>query len=144
MKVREIMSCHGRPISSSAMLREASDRMRRLDVSALPVIENHQIVGVITDRDLAVKAAAAGLDPTTTPIREVMTTDVACCSEADDVEEAARTMDNHQVRRLVVLGPDHQAIGIVSVGDLALKTGDEYLAQEVREEIRGPAGGHRP
>jgi CBS domain-containing protein len=125
MKVREIVSRRVSQISSSAMLSEAADRMRRLRVSALPVVENNRIVGLITDRDIAIKAAAAGMNPRTTPISYVMARKVACCSEQDDVEEAARIMESRQVHRLVVLGADGRAVGVLSVGDLALKATDE-------------------
>jgi CBS domain-containing protein len=126
MKVREIVGRRASQISSSAMLGEAADRMRRSRVSALPVVEDHRIVGLITDRDIAIKAAAAGMNPRTTPIGHVMARQVACCSEQDDVEEAARIMESRQVHRLVVLGADGRAVGVLSVGDLALKAADEY------------------
>src|SRR5512138_1581901 len=102
MKVREIVSQPVSQISSSAMLSEAADRMRTSKTNALPVVENNRIVGLITDRDIAIKAAAAGMNPRTTPIGHVMARQVACCSEQDEVEEAARIMEGHQVHRLVV------------------------------------------
>jgi len=135
MKVREIVSRRVRQISSSAMLSEAADRMRTLDSGALPVVEDNRIVGLVTDRDIAVKAAAAGLNLRITPVRDVMTTEVACCSEDDDVEKAARIMEDNQVCRLVVLGPDRKAVGILSVADLALKSGGEHSPYRELETI---------
>ncbi len=142
MKVREIVSRRVRQISSSAMLSEAADRMRALDSGALPVVEDSRIVGLVTDRDISVKAAAAGLNPRTTPVRDVMTTNVACCSEEDDVEQAARTMEDHQVCRLVVLGPDRKAVGILSVADLALTSGGEHLPYRKLEAMCEPTRDH--
>jgi CBS domain-containing protein len=143
MKVREIMSRRVNQISSSAMLSEAVDRMRTSRVSALPVVENHRIVGLITDRDIALKAAAAGMNPRTTPIGYVMAREVACCSEQDDVEEAARIMESRQVHRLVVLGADGRAVGVLSVGDLALKAADEDPGPRIPRRSCEPISGDR-
>jgi CBS domain-containing protein len=140
MKVREIMSRPACQISSSAMLSEAADRMRAWGVNALPVVENNRVVGMVTHRDIAVKAAGAGMNLRTTPVRDVMTRKVACCSEQDDVEEAGRMMEHHQVYRLVVLGPDGKAVGVLSVGDLALKTGDECVAPAAGPRSGEPVG----
>jgi len=141
MKVREIMGSHVRQISASAMLSEAADRMRAAHANALPVVENKQIVGVVTNRDIAVKAVLMGLNPRTTPIGYVMTRKVACCSQEEDVEEAARIMKDHQVHRLIVLDTSSQAVGILSVGDLALKTVDEPAAGGTRGRSHEPIAG---
>jgi CBS domain-containing protein len=138
MKVREIMSRRVHQISASAMLSEAAEQMRTSHTSALPVVENRRIVGLITDRDIAVKAAAAGMNPRTTPVGHVMARQVSCCSEQDEVEEAARIMEGHRVHRLVVLGADGQAVGVLSVGDLALKTDDEYPGPGLRRRSCAP------
>ncbi len=139
MKVREMMGHQARQISSSAMLGEAVDRMRALGVRALPVVENNQIVGVVTERGITTRAACEGVNPQTTPVQDVMTTDVACCSGEDDVEQAAGIMDNDHVHWLVVLGPDHKAVGLLSGADLASKTGREHPASEVSETPCEPA-----
>ncbi len=118
MKVREIVSGHVCQISSSAMLSEAAERMRALRLSALPVVENNQIVGMVTKREVAVKSGAAGVDPSTTPIREAMTRQSAFCLQDDDVETAARIMEENGVQRLIVLGPDRKAVGVLSRGQL--------------------------
>ncbi len=141
MKVREIVSRRVSQISSSAMLSEAADRMRTFNTSALPVVENNRIVGLITDRDIVIKAAAAGMNPKTTPIGHVMARQVACCSEQDEVEEAARIMEGYQVHRLIVLGADGRAVGILSVGDLALQAGDECPEPGIRKRSCEPARG---
>jgi CBS domain-containing protein len=141
MKVREIMSQPVSQISASAMLSEAADRMRRCNTSALPVVEDNRVVGVITDRDIALKAAAAGLNPTTTPIRHVMMRPAVCCSEEDEVEDAARIMEGHQVHRLVVLRADGKAVGILSVGDLALQAGGEHAGRLARQPRCEPIAG---
>jgi CBS domain-containing protein len=119
MKVREIVSGRVCQISSSAMLSEAAERMRALQVSALPVVENNQIVGVVTQRDVAAKSGSAEVDPRTTPVREAMTKQSAWCAQDDDVETAARIMEENGVQRLIVLGPDRKAVGVLSRGQLA-------------------------
>jgi CBS domain-containing protein len=148
VEVREIMGSRVCQISSSAMLSEAVDRMRALDVRALPVVEDNQIVGVVTAHDVTARAAGEGVNPGATPIRDVMTTDVACCSGEDDVEQAAGIMENSRIHWLAVLGPDHKALGVLSEADLASKTGRERFANEVsetpREPTRGTAEAARP
>lgn len=123
MKVREIVSIHIRQISSSAMLIEAVDRMKSLDVAILPVVENGRIVGTITERDIASKAMSGGLDLRTTPVRNVMTPGVVCCSQEDEIEEAIHILETNDVSRLIVLDPYGQAVGVLSADDLAAKAG---------------------
>ena len=135
MKVREVMSSRVRQISSSAMISEAADRMKTLHVGMLPVVENKDIVGTISERDIVVRAVSAGMNPRTTPVREVMTAGAVCCSAEDDVEGAAGIMEEKHARRLVVLDPDNTAIGILSVGDLVPGAGDAHLTYQVIERI---------
>jgi CBS domain-containing protein len=135
MKVREIMSSHVQLISTSQMVSEAAERMKTLDIGALPILEDNKIVGMLTDRDIVVRAVAAGLNPKMTVVKDVFTPEVLCCSEEDDIETAARIMEDNQVRRLVVLGDDQAVVGMLSLGDLALKTSNDHLAYEVLERV---------
>jgi len=141
MKVREIMSSHVQRISSSQMVSEAAERMKTFDVGALPILEDNKIVGMLTDRDIVVRAVAAGLDPKMTVVKDVFTPEVLCCSEEDDIETAAKIMEDNQVRRLVVLGDDQTVVGMLSLGDLALKTSNDYLTYEVLERVCEPTRG---
>jgi CBS domain-containing protein len=141
MKVREIMSTHVQRISSSAMVSEAAERMRIFDIGALPVLEEDKVVGMLTDRDIVIRAVAAGLDPKMTVIKDVFTPNVLCCFQEDDIETAARIMEDNQVRRLVVLGDDNTVVGMLSLGDLALKTKINHLAYEILERVCEPARG---
>jgi CBS domain-containing protein len=104
----------------------------------LPVCDNDRLAGLITDRDIAVRAVAEGCDPRTTTVKDVMTPDVVYCFEDQDVQEAAQLMREHQVRRLVVLNRDKRLVGIVSLGDLAVETGDEKLAAKTLEHVSLP------
>jgi CBS domain-containing protein len=112
--------------------------MKNQDVGPLPVCDNERLVGLITDRDIVVRAVAEGCDPRTTTVQNVMTPDVLSCFEDQDVQQAAQLMCEHQVRRLVVLNRDKRLVGIVSLGDLAVDTGDEKLAGLTLEQVSLP------
>lgn len=124
MKVREVMTREVAVVHPDSTLQEAADRMRQLNVGPLPVCDNDQLVGMITDRDITVRSTAEGLDPWTAQVREAMTADVVCCCEDDDVAEAARLMEEKHVRRLLVLDRNQRLVGIVSRGDLVVQTGE--------------------
>ena len=139
MQISEIMTRYVECVGPETTLREAAENMRSLDVGPVPVCDNDRLVGILTDRDIVVSAIAEGHDPRTTTVREAMTPGVDYCFEDDDTAEAARKMREKQIRRLVVLNGDKQLVGIVSLGDLAVKTGDEEQAGETLEEISEPA-----
>jgi CBS domain-containing protein len=96
-------------------------------------------MGMLTDRDITVRATAEGRDPKTTKVHEVMTPEVVYISEDDDVSEAARIMIEQQVRRLVVLNQSKQLAGIISLGDLAVHTGDTQQAGQTLEGVSEPS-----
>jgi CBS domain-containing protein len=144
MQVKNVMT-HGvecaRPNDSIA---HAAERLRELDVGSLPVCgDNDRLVGMLTDRDITVRATAAACDPCGTCVGDVMTPNVIYVFEDQDVEEAARLMEENQVRRLVVLNRDKRLVGIVSLGDLAVKAGDDELSGEALEQVSEPAAPRR-
>lgn len=139
MKVRKIMTEGVRCIAPETTLQEAAKQMRDLDVGPLPICDQDRLAGVLTDRDITVRAVAEGRDPTTTPVREVMTTDVSYCFDDDDVEACARLMKEKQIRRVLVLDRGKRLVGIVSLGDLALEGRDEELSAETLEAVSQPA-----
>jgi CBS domain-containing protein len=118
MKVRDVMTPDVIMVGPDATLAEAAQLMKDANIGPLPVCENGQVFGMVTDRDIAVRAVAEGLDPQTTRVREVMTPDLVCCFEADDVEEAVRLMQDTQRHRLLVIDDDRRLVGIVSIADL--------------------------
>ena len=129
MRVSEVMTRGAECTRPNATLQEAARRMRELDVGPLPVCgDNDRLVGMVTDRDITVRATAEGESPTVIRVRDIMTPEVIYCFEDALVEDAARLMEQKQVRRLVVLNRDKRLVGIVSLGDLAARTGDEALA----------------
>jgi CBS domain-containing protein len=137
MKVGEVMTANVVTIGPEATLTEAARRMRVLDVGPLPVSDGGRLVGMLTDRDIAVRATAEGCDPETTRVSDVMTRDVVCCFEHDDVRQAARSMARYRKRRLVVVDAAGRVVGIVSLGDLALRAQDD-VAGEALEHISQP------
>jgi len=117
-QIKDVMTRDVETIAVDATLQEAANKMATADVGPLPVIEGGRVVGMCTDRDLVVWAAGAGGDTRTTTVGNIMTTAVDSCSEDDDVREVARLMQEKQHKRLVVLDPNQQLVGIVSLADL--------------------------
>lgn len=125
MQIREIMSRQVKLASPQDTLQEAARMMADLDAGALPVGDNDRLVGMITDRDIAIRGDAAGCDPTSTPVERVMSREaVKYCFEDDDVDAVARNMADLQVRRLPVVNRDKRLVGIVSLGDIAKRRAD--------------------
>jgi len=135
MRVNEVMTKGVECIGPDATLQEAAAKMKSLDIGPLPVCDNDRLVGMVTDRDITVRASAEGNAPTDVHVRDVMTPEVIYCFEDAPVREAARLMEQKQIRRLVVLNRDKRMVGIVSLGDLAVQTGDEQLAGNALEGI---------
>jgi CBS domain-containing protein len=138
MRVRDVMTHGAECVAPSASLQEAARKMKNLDVGPLPVCEGDRLVGMITDRDITVRGTAEGCDPRTTRVRDVLTPDVVYCFENQDVKDAARLMAENQVRRLVVLNEAKRLVGIVSLGDLALESGDAGLSARTLEDVSLP------
>jgi CBS domain-containing protein len=130
MQIREIMTRSVELIDPNTRIKDAAERMRDDNIGALPVGENDRLVGMVTDRDLAVRAVAAGRAPTTTAVREVMSEKVFYCFEDNSLEDAARVMAEHQVHRLPVLNRDKRLVGIVALADLA-RTSDAAAREAI-------------
>jgi len=125
-------------IRPEGTVQEAARIMKDLDVGPLPVCDGHRIVGMVTDRDITIRSTAEGKDPKAQSVSEVMTGDAVACRQDDDVSEAARLMNERQVRRLLVLDDDNRLVGIVSLGDVATQS-DEGTAGHALEGISEPA-----
>jgi CBS domain-containing protein len=138
MRLSNIMTGSIETIPPSASLAEAAKKMASQDIGSLPVCaERRQVVGIITDRDITVRAVARGMDPNQTRVEEVMTRDVLSCSSEAEVEHACELMEKRQVRRLLVTGQDDTPVGIVSLGDIALCL-RENQAGEVLKKVSEP------
>ena len=140
MKVSEVMTRDVRLIEPTQTIQDAARLMAELDAGIMPVREADRLVGMITDRDIAVRAVAEGRGPDT-PVREVMTEDVKYCYEDDDTEDVARNMADIQVRRLPVLTRDKRLVGIISLGDMAVTDGSGRVGDAVAG-ISQPGGQH--
>jgi len=130
MRVSEAMTRDVRVANPDQTIREAAQMMAELDAGALPVGEQDRLVGMITDRDIAVRAVAHGKSPDTR-IRDVMTDDVKYCFDDDDVEDVARNMADIQVRRLPVVNRDKRLVGIVAIADIAAAEEPEVVGEAV-------------
>jgi CBS domain-containing protein len=139
MLVKDIMTRELEVVSPGHTLEQAAQKMEALDVGPLPVCEGRRVVGVLTDRDITVRATAAGCDPKTTLVTDTMSQEIICCSEDQDVRDAARLMKEKQVRRLLVMNREGELVGIVSLADLATEAGDPRQPGEVLKEVSQPA-----
>jgi len=139
MKIRELMSPDVRLASPDQTIQQAAEMMAEIDAGALPVGENDRLVGMITDRDIAIRAVAKGLGAST-KVRDVMTREIHYCFEDQDVEEVAEKMSDLQVRRLPLLNREKRLVGIVSLGDIA--AANDEIAGEAICEISEPGGRH--
>jgi CBS domain-containing protein len=140
MQVSEVMSNEVNIASPDHSIRDAARMMADIDVGVLPVGENDRLVGMITDRDIAVRAVAAGKGPDT-PVREVMSTDVKYCFEDDDLDEVAHNMADIKLRRLPVLNGKKRLVGIISIADIALAEGPDPAGHALCG-ISEPGGEH--
>ena len=131
MNLKEIMTPDVVTIDPDASLQQAAQMMASLDIGLLPVMVNDDLVGVITDRDITIRAAARGLDPKRTQVRYVMTEAAICGSDTQDIAQGAKQMMNYQIRRLPILDEHHSLVGIVSLSDLVKGLDDKCLAGEV-------------
>jgi CBS domain-containing protein len=139
MKVSDIMTRDVRIASPSQKLREAAAEMEKNDIGVLPVGDNDRLVGMITDRDIAVRGISHGLGPDAA-VRDVMSEEVRYCFEDEDIEDLAQSMADEQIRRLPVLNHDKRLVGIISLGDLALS--QEAEAGELALAGICQSGGH--
>ncbi|MGB7157106.1 MAG: CBS domain-containing protein [Tepidisphaeraceae bacterium] len=139
MQLRDVMTTNVQDIEADATLMQAAAKMKALDVGAIPVSENDRVIGMITDRDIAIRAVAEGRDPRKTAVRDAMTQDLTFCYADDSVEAAAKLMEEKQVRRLPVFDRGGRAIGIVSLGDVAVRNRDDRLSGEVLVRVSEPA-----
>lgn len=140
MKVRDCMTQEVRTIGPENTLQQAARIMAEIDAGAIPVGENDRLVGMLTDRDITVRAIAAGKGPETR-VREVMTQEVKYCFEDDDIQDVAENMADIRVRRLPVLNRDKRLVGIVALGDLTQGV-DTRAAGEALSGISRPGGPH--
>jgi CBS domain-containing protein len=143
MKNIEIMTPNPRCIGPDDTLLQAAKQMKTSNVGILPVLKEGRLIGVLTDRDIAVRAVVNGLDPGQTMVRTVMSRLILYCFADQDQEVAAKMMESHHIRRLPVLDRNEHLVGIISVLDLAVRADREELALRVLENLSPEPKKHR-
>jgi CBS domain-containing protein len=145
MKIHDIMTKDPRSVTADASVREAAQLMKREDVGVVPVVDaegDNRLVGIVTDRDIAIRCVAEGKDGSCR-VRDVMSSDdLATCSFSDDVEHVMDTMRTEKVRRIPIVDERGSLVGIVSQADVLRKTRDVHRAGKPVEEISEPGGRH--
>ena len=139
MQLREVMTPNVEVIGSNIRLKDAAAKMKELDVGLMPVCDGEKLRGLLTDRDITVRATAEGRDPSKTKVSEIMSADIVFCFEDQEIEEAISLMEVKQIRRVPILDRDKHLVGIVSLGDIAVRAGDQKLTGETLREVSEPA-----
>jgi CBS domain-containing protein len=141
MRISDVMTRDVATVRPDQTAREAANFMLNSDAGSIPVTEGDRLIGMITDRDIAVRGVAKGHGPDT-PVRDIMTSGIVCARESDSVEDVASKMSEAQVRRLPVIDDSEKLIGIVSLGDLSRET-DGETAHHALEGVSAPGGQHQ-
>ncbi|WP_280156201.1 CBS domain-containing protein [Piscinibacter sp. XHJ-5] len=141
-RISEVMTRGVEVIRPEETLQRAAQLMDELNIGALPVCRDDQLVGMITDRDITVRATAAGMEPTQHHVSEIMTEQTRWCTEDQSTDEVMRQMGDVQIRRLPVLDERGQIVGIVSLGDLATRQAQH--TDEVLRDVSWPSEPDRP
>lgn len=141
MRVHDAMTTTVQTISPATTIRDAAKLMAEQDIGALPVVENKRIVGMLTDRDIAVRAAAAGLKADT-PASKIMTCNVQCRQSVEELDQALDEMGEQKVRRMPVLSSDGEMVGMLSLGDIVCIDDDFRSIGRTLRDICTPHGVH--
>lgn len=139
MHVRDIMSKQVTWVSPEMPLKDAAKKMRDDDIGCLPVGKDDRLVGMITDRDIACRAVAAGRSGAKSTVADAMSPGITICFDDQDIKEAAELMEKKQIHQLPVLNRNKRMVGILSIGDLALHMPHELTGEVVEAVSRHPA-----
>lgn len=139
MKVKDLMTSEPATVGPDDPCARAATLMREEDCGSIPVVRDGALVGIVTDRDITIRAVAAGKDPRSTPVSEVMSADPVTIAPESDAEEASRLMAEFQVRRLPVVA-DGRLLGILVTAQLARRESDDQVGETIKE-ISEPASG---
>ncbi len=131
--ISEIMSTDVKVLKPDNSLQTAAQLMSELNVGAIPVCEGEKLIGMVTDRDIAIRGVAYGKNINKTSIKEVMSPDVHWCFEDQQIEEVSEKMSDLQVRRIPIMNRQKKLVGIVSLGDLAAKHSSREAAETLRD-----------
>ncbi len=132
MKVKDVMHAGATWIDPDAQISEVAERMRREDVGAIPVGEHDRLIGMITDRDIALRGLSGKLDPLQMTARDVMSEPIVFCNANEDLEDAVHIMERQQIRRLPVIDEHRRMVGMLSLGDVAARATPSLCAETLR------------
>lgn len=135
MKVSEVMVEDVVTIAPDASLRAAAELMRDMNIGMLPIVEGETLRGVVTDRDIVVRAIAHGVDPETTPVRNLDSEDLVSVRPEWDIEEAMRLMAEHQVGRVPVVDAERRVVGVLTLSSLVLRVRQPEKVLATAEEV---------
>jgi len=133
MQIKEIMSKDVEVVAPDAKLHEVARKMMSRDCGSVVVVEDGRLVGMITDRDIALRCIADDHHPSTTNAKQIMTPEILYCMDTDDYDEVAKNMGKNKVRRLPVLDANKRMVGIVSLGDLTKHTNYKLCGEMLGE-----------
>jgi CBS domain-containing protein len=136
-RLRDVMTRDVETVAPGDTIRHAAEKMEALDVGSLPVCDGERLVGIVTDRDIAIRAVATGRDPNRTAVVETMTPELVCGYEEQALDEAADLMREHEIRRLPIVDESQKLVGIVALADLALQA-DQSAAADTLEGVSKP------
>jgi len=139
-KVREAMTDRPRCVTPDTPIRQVAEVMEADDIGAVPVLEGERLAGMVTDRDIVIRAIARGKDPNGMPVREIFSPDAVTVGPDDDLSSALALMAEHQVRRLPVVDQEDRLVGIVSQADVALEAKEKDVGRMVGDISQPPAG----
>lgn len=140
MNAKDVMTKDPSTLGPEATLGEAATLMRQEDCGSIPIVDGGRLIGIVTDRDIVIRAVAAGKDARNTKVSEVMSADPVCITPDTDVDEAAKVMADRQIRRLPVV-EDGKLAGILVIGQIARRETDEQQTGETLKEISQPKSG---
>jgi FOG: CBS domain len=140
MQIRDIMTRQVELVNPNTPLQEAARMMRDANIGFLPVGDNDRLVGTLTDRDIAIRAVAEGKDVKSAKVADAMSAQLAYAFDDQDSSEAAQIMAEKQIRRLPILNRDKRLVGVVALGDLATKTGDDDVVGQTVQDVSEPSG----
>lgn len=137
MQAKDVMTKKVTWIMPQTLLRDAANKMKALDVGVLPVCDGQKLVGMLTDRDIVLRSTAEGKDPNSVKVAETMSSKVEFCLEDEDINKVAQRMEKNKIRRLPVIDDNKKLVGMISLGDLAVR-GKQEVACEVLEKVSAP------
>jgi CBS domain-containing protein len=139
-KVHEVMTDRPRCVTPETPVSEAAQLMAAEDIGSLPILDGEQLAGIVTDRDIVIRAVAKGKDPKGMPVREVASRELVTVQANDDLSDALKLMASQQVRRLPVVDEDNRLVGILAQADIAFEAKEKAVGEMVEEISKSPTG----